>query len=280
MNSISVCTIYAKRKSHLRNLVKGLIESTDYPEELVIVCMNDRLPKLPPTPFKIVIANVETEESTLPLAAARNKAAAIATGSKLIFLDVDCISDRSLIKVFNYHLEQEDALYSGSVRYLKQNWQQNNWTIESLNQQSSVHQLQGIIPSDQQKIAHPYELFWSLNFGISRQTFNHLGGFDRRYKGYGGEDTDFAFTARSHQLPCYKVGAVAYHQFHPSSSPPLNHLADIVSNAKIFYQKWHVLPMEKWLRQFADLGYIKLVGHEITIIKYPTVEEIQAHLDK
>ena len=276
MNSISVCTIYAKRKSHLRNLVRGLIESADYPKELVIVCMNDRLPQLPPTPFKIITANVESTSTTLPLAAARNKAAAIATGNKLIFLDVDCIGDRNLIKIFDEHLEQEEALYSGSVRYLKQDWQQNNWTIESLDQYSSVHELQGKVPDDLQKIAHPYELFWSLNFGISQQAFNHLGGFDEGYKGYGGEDTDFAFTARSHQLPCYKVGAVAYHQYHPTFSPPLNHLADIVSNARVFYHKWGVLPMEKWLRQFVDLGYIKLVGHEISIIKFPTATEIQA----
>ena len=274
MNSISVCTIYAKRELHLHNLVKGLLESTDYPEELVIVCMKDRLPELPKTPFKIVTATVESESSTLPLAAARNKAAAIATGSRLVFLDVDCICDRNLIRIFNYHLEREDALYSGSVRYLKQ-----NWTID-LNQQSLVHELQGIVPTEEQKIAHPYEFFWSLNFGISQKTFNNLGGFDEDYEGYGGEDTDFAFTARSHQLPCYKVGAVAYHQFHPSYTPPLNHLADIVSNARVFYQKWGVLPMERWLRQFADLGYIKLIGHEITIIKFPTATEIQAHLDR
>ena len=280
MNSISVCTIYAKRKSHLRNLVKSLILSADYPQELVIVCMNDRLPKLPSTPFKIVTATVETKSTTLPLATARNRAAAIATGSKLIFLDVDCISDRHLIEVFNYHLEQEDALYSGSVRYLKQDWQQSDWTIESLDQQSSIHPLQGAIPARQQKTVHPYELFWSLNFSISRPTFYNLGGFDERYEGYGGEDTDFAFTARSHQLPCYKVGATAYHQYHSSPSPPLNHLADIVSNAKVFYQKWGVLPMEKWLKQFADLGYIELSGHEITIVKYPTAADIQADLDK
>ena len=38
--------------------------------------------------------------------------------------------------------------------------------------------------------------------------------------------------------------------------------------------------MEKWLKQFADLGYIELSGHEITIVKYPTAADIQADLDK
>ena len=118
------------------------------------------------------------------------------------------------------------------------------------------------------------QLFWSLCFGIRRQTFLNLGGFDSRFVGYGGEDTDFAFTARSRNLPFYKISALAYHQFHSSYSPPLNHLEEIVINARVFYRKWNVLPMEKWLKKFEELGYIKLINNRIKIIKYPTKSEI------
>ena len=277
MNNISICTIYAKRRLHLQNLVKGLIQSSIYPDELIVVCMNDRLPDLPKTPFKIVTATINTDDGTLPLAAARNKAAYMAKGDKLIFLDVDCISDRDLISNFNYHLNREDALYSGSVRYLRQDWQR-DWTFESLKKQSSFHKLQGKAPAAKERISHPYELFWSLNFGICKQTFERLQGFDETYTGYGGEDTDFSFTARSHNLPCYKIAALAYHQFHPSYAPPLNHLAEIVNNAELFYQKWQILPMDKWLKQFAELGYIELENNEMTIIKQPTPAEIKACL--
>lgn len=275
MNHISVCTIYAKRKTHLQNLVKGLIRSQLHPDELVIVCMNDRLPELPKTPFVIRTASINTDNSYLPLAVARNKAAAIATGEKLIFLDVDCISDRHLITTFNYHLQQEDALYAGSVRYLHSCWR-TEWTEETLLSQSAPNKLQGKPITGNHKTLHPYELFWSLCFGIKKQTFNQLGGFDPAYIGYGAEDTDFAYQGRSHNLPCYKISALAYHQFHPSYSPPLNHLAEIVSNAGVFYRKWHILPMEKWLKQFADMGYIRLLDNEIEILKYPTAAEIQA----
>ena len=278
MNNISVCTIYAKRRLHLQNLVKSLIQSSVYPDELVIVCMNDRLPDLPPTPFKIVTATVNTEDGTLPLATARNKAAETARSDKLIFLDVDCISDRNLVGNFNYHLEREDALYSGSVRYLKENWQNHEWTFDTLVKQSSFHKLQGKPPAPKEKVPHPYELFWSLNFGIRKKTFEGLNGFDEDYTGYGGEDTDFSFTARSHNLTCYKIGALAYHQFHPSYAPPLNHLAEIVNNAEVFYQKWQILPMDKWLKQFADLGYIELEDNKATVIKQPNKVEIEACL--
>ena len=61
------------------------------------------------------------------------------------------------------------------------------------------------------KVSHPYELFWSLCFGIRKKTFIKLGGFDTRFEGYGGEDTNFSFTARSQNLPLYKISVLTYH---------------------------------------------------------------------
>ncbi len=278
MNNISVCTIYANRKLHLKNLVKGLTTSTVLFNELVIVTMNDELPKLPIAPFPIKTAAIKTNDSFLPLAAARNKSAEIATGNKLVFLDVDCISHPNLIEVFNHHLEKEDAVYQGSVRYLISSWQQNKWIYSALEKQSAPHKLQGKEITNYNKALHPYELFWSLCFGIKKKTFFDIGGFDTGYRGYGGEDTDFAFMMRSHHIPLYKTSALAYHQFHPSYSPPLNHLEEIVSNAHFFYQKWQILPMKKWLNQFAEMGYISLQDNQIEIIKYPTETEIQTCL--
>lgn len=275
MNNISLCTIYAKRKTHLQNLIKGLIDSSIHPDRVIVVCMNDRLPELPATPFPINATAIETSNNYLPLAAARNKAASMATGEKLIFLDVDCICDRHLIEIFNYHLEREDALYSGSVRYLHSNWQQ-NWTRETLGKQSTPNKLQGKAIQGKDRVIHPYELFWSLCFGIRKATFDKIGGFNPDYLGYGAEDTDFSFRVRSQNVPLYKVSALAYHQFHPSYDPPLNHLEEIVSNSQVFYQKWKMLPMKKWLDRFADLGYITLKDNCIDIVKLPTEAEMAA----
>ena len=274
MNNISLCTIYAKRKTHLQNLVKGLIDSSIHPDRLIVVCMNDRLPELPATSFPIDTATIETSNNYLPLAAARNKAASMATESKLIFLDVDCLCDRHLIKIFNYHLEREDALYSGSVRYLHSNWQQNQ-TLD-LSKQSTPNKLQGTAVEGKEKAVHPYELFWSLCFGIRKKTFDKIGRFDTDYLGYGAEDTDFSFRARSQNIPLYKISALAYHQFHTNYDPPLNHLEEIVSNSRVFYDKWKMFPMKKWLDRFADLGYITLKGNYLEIVKLPTEAEIAA----
>ena len=276
MSQISVCTIYANRKSQLQNLVQGLANSSLSPDRLVVACMNDRLPQLPQTSFPIESATVTTEDSRLPLAAARNKAAELATGDKLVFLDVDCICDRQMLEIFNYHLDREEAIYAGSVRYLASNWQQEDWTLDSLYKESSLHQLQGKEVRENDRVTHPYELFWSLCLGITKKTFKSMGGFDTAYTGYGGEDTDFAFKARSQNIPLYKISALAYHQFHSSYAPPLNHLAEIVDNARVFNRKWNIMPMEKWLRQFADMGYIILQNNRLEIIKLPTETEIAA----
>ena len=277
VNDISLCTIYAKRKLHLKNLIRGLTHTSPF-KELVIATMNDELPVLEGVDFPIKTAAINSDRNYLPLAAARNKCAEIATGEKIIFFDVDCIAHPDLIKIFARHLQQEDAIYQCSIRYLSPSWQQNNWTYNSLQNQSSFHPLQGNEIIDYQRTKHPYELFWSLCFGIRKKTFIDLGGFDDRFKGYGGEDTDFAFTARSQSVPLYKIGALAYHQFHPSYSPPLNHLAEIVRNALVFERKWHILPMKKWLDRFVEMGYIKLQDKNIKIIKYPTEAEMRACL--
>lgn len=278
MNNISVCTIYAKRQLHLQNLVKGLKRSIIQPDELIIVCMNDYLPDLPATPFEITSATINTQNHYLPLAKARTKAAEIARGNNLIFLDVDCICHRDLVGTFNYHLNIENALYQGSIRYLQSDWQKYDWIAESLDKQSSFNQLQGVEVVGRNKVSHPYELFWSLCFGIQKKTFMALGGFDSRFVGYGGEDTDFAFTARYNNIPFYKISALVYHQYHPTYDPPLNHLVEIVSNALVFYRKWELLPMEKWLDRFVELGYLKIVNNEIEILRYPTDTEIEACL--
>ena len=228
--------------------------------------------------FKLEPPQLIRGDDFFPLAAARNKAATMATGDKLVFLDVDCIAQPELVGSFDHHLEQEDALYQGSVRYLNADWQVEGWTYSSLAQDSDFNRLQGKTVNNRHKIPHPYELFWSLCFGISKQTFLQLGGFDDNYTGYGGEDTDFAFTARSHQLPLYKVSALAYHQFHPAYSPPLNHLVEIVNNARVFERKWQILPMDKWLEQLQRGGYITLQANQIEIIKHPTESAIRSCL--
>jgi hypothetical protein len=49
-------------------------------------------------------------------------------------------------------------------------------------------------------------------------------------------------------------GARAYHQWHPVSDPPVEHVEDIVRNANLFHERWGWFPMEGWLTAFAERG--------------------------
>lgn len=101
-------------------------------------------------------------------------------------------------------------------------------------------------------------LFWSLSFAVTAWTWEQVGGFDEGYLGYGAEDTDFAFTARKTGVGLTWVGgALAFHQWHPTITPPTHHLDDILRNGTLFARRWGRWPMEGWLSAFAAQGLIE-----------------------
>jgi GT2 family glycosyltransferase len=103
--------------------------------------------------------------------------------------------------------------------------------------------------------ADDLRLFWSLSFAVTCADWGRIGGFDEGYLGYGGEDTDFGQrlgAAGGRML--WIGGAQAYHQHHATSSPPVDHLKEIVDNANLFARRWGWWPMEGWLADFEKAG--------------------------
>jgi GT2 family glycosyltransferase len=120
------------------------------------------------------------------------------------------------------------------------------------------------LPEDgevQQADAAAYDLFWSLSFAVTASTWRSLGGFSDAFQGYGAEDTDFAWRARANDVPLLWVGgAHAYHQWHPTSNPPWQHLDDILRNGATFARRWGRWPMGGWLEKFEAAGAIEWDG--------------------
>ena len=54
--------------------------------------------------------------------------------------------------------------------------------------------------------------------------------------------------------------ARAYHQWHPVSSPPVEHLDDILRNGELFARRWGRWPMERWLEELEALGLVERRG--------------------
>lgn len=261
MSGLSVLTLARGRSAHLDNLVEGLRRSATPPDELVIVDMNDAPLQLVSAPFKVRIERIDL--AGLPLAAARNRAAALARNEALLFLDADCIPARGLVGDMTEALGCHDALVCAEVLYLGPGDARGSWQEDDLLAAGAGHPVRPFPASGLVRETN-YGLFWSLAFGLRRRRFEALGGFDEAFVGYGGEDTDLGFTARAAETPLlFMAGPGAFHQHHPVSNPPLEHLDDILRNAAVFRAKWGIWPMEGWLRAFEEQGLIAL--DEVTI---------------
>jgi GT2 family glycosyltransferase len=257
---IAVITIVSGRHEHLRRQLQGFAVATPKPTDHVIVAMND------PAVHEIAARFPQTrvldllcDGVDLELARARNLGAhtAIAGGADLlVFLDVDCIPGLDLIEHYRRSaraLADERLLLCGPVTYLAPD----QVRIDQLSDYTDPHPARPNPGRGETVIDADMNLFWSLSFAITPDNWQLLGGFHTGYRGYGGEDTDFAMTARHNSFRiAWLGGAHAYHQYHPVSDPPVEHLDDILRNATLFHRRWGWWPMPGWLDAFEEQGLI------------------------
>lgn len=257
--TISVCTLAHGRDEHLRNLVRGLNHSRRPPLELVVAVMQDRRYDLPESGFPI--RQVILGDSGICLAEARNTAARKARGDFLVFLDVDCIPSPSLIEDYAQAAADHEGVLMGEVGYLPKGALDAGIDYDRFDRLSVKHSERAGPPRGTIGKCGDYRCFWSLNFALPAQTFAMLGGFDPRYVGYGGEDTDFGRTIVSRDVPLWWArGAKAYHQYHKHHMPPVHHLDSVLANATIFAEKWGEPTMQHWLRAFRLMGLVEPDG--------------------
>jgi GT2 family glycosyltransferase len=262
---VAVITPVAGRHRHLTLQRRGLQRSTVPVQSHVVVGMGDREAAVlaatqagPP----VTAIQLAVPDGRLPLARARNVGAeaAINSGAELlVFLDVDCIPASTLVARY-VQCALEDSgprLLCGPVAYLPPPPPE-GYDVDDLDRLSEVaepHPARPAPAEDQTVRDGDPRLFWSLSFAVRRDMWARIGGFCEQYRGYGGEDTDFGQLAAAAGVRLdWTGGAAAFHQFHPTSDPPLQHLDDIIANARIFFGRWGWWPMEGWLSAFERLG--------------------------
>lgn len=282
----SVLIISSGRDAHLANTVLGIARSTHLPAEIVVCYMNQPGAVPPPAPVPLRVVHVRTApDAPLPLGAARNAAAAAAGCSTLVFLDVDCIPAPEMFGQLLADLGRCGGLVMAAPRYLRPDADVSAWAdgggVGVLEQGSVPHHArEALAPAagGTARVSREYALFWSLGFAVSRQDFDRIGGFDESFAGYGGEDTDFAFTARQKDVPLAFSAAVMFHQHHGVHHPPLQHLESIVLNAEAFRRKWGTWPMTGWLEAFARDGYVDWdrQGGRLQVLRFPGAAELAA----
>lgn len=275
----SVLVIAHGRAGHLQRLLTAVDRSIDRPTEVIVVYMDEPTP----APFscgvsvRIVHISSSDEDTGLPLARARNAAAAAAKTANLVFLDVDCIPSADLFTALVGTLHPGPVLTMAEPRYLRGPLEPEGEVNEAQLRAFSVpHHARTGLHTGTTMSRH--EMFWSLGFAITASGFTQVRGFDEGFSGYGGEDTDFAFRAREAGLSMCFVPAPVFHQHHGVHKPPLNHFVSIIDNARRFYARWHSWPMEGWLGAFTELGLIDWdAGREsITVVRDPTSGEVEA----
>jgi GT2 family glycosyltransferase len=259
----AVITTVRGRGSHLRRQLEGLAASTPSADLHIVVALGD--PQ---------VAEIVAEEGSsavvlelgaaepIPIAQGRNRGAAAAlreSAELLVFLDVDCIPSAEMIGRYRHTVSQPehaDALLCGPVTYLAPSGPR-GYVMSELKAQRNPHPARPAPPDGDVLATTEYALFWSLSFAVTAITWNRIGGFCERYCGYGGEDTDFAQCAAAQKVSMRWVGgAHAFHQFHPTTDPPVRHIDDILRNAAIFHERWGWWPMQGWLAAFERDGLI------------------------
>lgn len=274
---MNVITLVHGRTAHLANLILGLERSSVTPHGLWVVHMNEAPGEFTSSRFPVHTLRVDGPHG-LPLARARNRVAAIDPAAAWVFLDVDCIPAHDLLARYSQGLaSQPGVLHMGQVLYLPEGANQPGWSEATLYGYGVEHPLAKFRNTDGSAL--PHHLFWSLNFACMGSTFARIGGFDEGYEGYGGEDTDFAFRARRNGVPLIGSSAMAFHQYHPTYDPPLNHFADIIANARRFHGQWGLWPMEGWLRAFRDQGLLHWAEDSVEIIRVPSAEQVAQALN-
>ncbi|WP_354701656.1 Validoxylamine A glucosyltransferase [Paraconexibacter sp. AEG42_29] len=253
----ALITTVAGRTAHLRRQTADVGRLPRRPDRQVVVAMGEGEAERarPACATSADLLEVPVERGELPLAAARNAGAAraIAGGAELlVFLDVDCLPGPGLLA--RYAAAADDgALLCGPVAYLPP--APPGGYPRDLTGLAAPHPARPVPPADVVLPGGDHRLFWTLSFAVTAATWTHLGGFDPGYVGYGGEDTDFGQRARAAGVDLRWVGgAWAFHQHHPTATPPVQHLDAILRNAARFHARWGWWPMEGWLQAFAADG--------------------------
>ncbi|RFA13691.1 glycosyltransferase [Subtercola boreus] len=262
---MAVVTLFsAARLEHARNQFAWLAgaAASERPDRVIGVWLDE---EPPPAIDGVTVIHQPPGADGLRLARGRNAgaASAIEGGAEiLVFLDADCLPGPDLLGLYGEAaVGHPESVLCGPVTYLPEGTQP--LTPDQLRAATAPHGARPNLPTGETKAGTDgeYDLFWSLSFACMSRLWLRTGGFDEAYEGYGAEDTDFAARLRSSAIELRWVGgAHAYHQYHPTSSPPWQHLDDILRNAALYRERWGSWPMEGWLAAFAEAGAIMLVN--------------------
>jgi len=268
VSGVGVVTVVHGRHAHLRAQHATLSRGEVAPDVYVVVAMGDPEVErvLPADGVRPVFVSLDADPRGLPLAAARNRGveAARAAGCDVVVgLDVDCLAGAGLVGGYARAVREDpERVWSGPVTYLPPPGP-GGYPLDRLAELDDPHPARPAPAPGEVETGGDPDLFWSLSFALSTAAWERTGGFDEAYVGYGAEDTDFGRRVVAAGLDLAWVGAArAYHQHHPVSSPPVEHLDDILRNGRLYRARWGSWPMRGWLEEFERQGLVTRRGED------------------
>ncbi|NYE36775.1 GT2 family glycosyltransferase [Nocardioides cavernae] len=268
MTRVAVVTIAHGRHDHLAGQHRTLAGGTRVPDDYLVVAMDDdAIVEREEGGLRRRVVHVGPgREGRLPLAMARNlgvRTVLDAGADVVVLLDVDCLPGAGLVEAYaDVVAARPQWIWSGPVTYLPppppEGYPADPADLAAWDDPHPARP--DLAPGRLLDDLDP-DLFWSLSFAVSPAAWARVGGFCEDYTGYGGEDTDFARSAVVHGVGLGWVGAArAYHQHHPVSSPPVEHVDDILRNGRLFHERWGEWPMQGWLEDLERARLVERVG--------------------
>lgn len=213
--------------------------------------------------FRCPVRHVWHADTGFTAAAARNLGAHLANGDYFVFLDGDCVPNKSFVAA-HARLAQKSCFVNGS-RVLLSEGLTSRVLRERLDlpSQSATFWLNARLTGRSNKLLHmlswPWALFrvkkdfrWrgirSCNLGVWRDDFVAVNGFDETFEGWGHEDADLVLRL-SHLGVHRKNGFLAtevYHLWHRENV----RAHESVNKQKVLQRmKTHIVSAEKGLAE-------------------------------
>ena len=224
--------------------------------------------------FRCPVLHVWHADTGFTAAAARNLGARSATGDYLVFLDGDCVPNKSFVAA-HARLAQKGYFVNGSRVLLSEALTARvlHEPLDLLSQPASFW-LNCRLTGDSNKLLHmlswPWSLFrvqkdfhWygirSCNLGVWRDNFLAVNGFDETFEGWGHEDADLVLRL-SHLGIQRKNGFLAtevYHLWHRENAR--DH--ESVNRQKVFERMMtRIVSAEKGLAEIDENALVNVTS--------------------
>lgn len=225
---ISVIVTTYNRPDALRAVLAGMFAQIDRRFELLVADdgsreQTRRLVEATAAGAPIPIRHVWQEDRGFRAGAARNRAAAVATGDYLLFLDGDCIPRTDWIAQHRA-LAEPGWMVAGNRILLAQRftqhvlergeavhlWNLGQWRLAQMaGHINRTLPLRRLALGPLRKLAaRRWQRVRSCNLGVWAADFHAVNGFDEQFQGWGFEDSDLAVRLLNHGVR-RKEGAFA-----------------------------------------------------------------------